>query len=151
MRSILEDNKDVNVIVFPSLALIDQFQRDYVDKPEFKHYWTDYKRICFCSLEEDEVKGYRQVKRFTCTTKPSKLRRYFREEGKKLVLTTYQSLKNFADFIKNRKQKIDRMYYDEAHHTTGSKLEKRCLKTKPSWNVSTKRSSIRPPRQPERY
>ena len=36
--SIIEDNQKINIIIFPSLGLINQFNLDYIINPEFVDY-----------------------------------------------------------------------------------------------------------------
>ena len=115
--SILEDGQYVNVIVFPSLALIEQYVRDYLLKGVFKDFWKLYHIVCFCS--STCIPG-----QIDCHTDKTKLRNFLQQPGKRLVLVTYQSLGNFVEVVTQNKVRIHRLIYDEAHHSVGTEYQK---------------------------
>ena len=55
--SILEDEQRINIIVFPSLGLINQYNLDYIINPKFIHFWEKYNILSFCSEDEKKLKN----------------------------------------------------------------------------------------------
>jgi hypothetical protein len=47
--SIFDDDQEINVIVFPSLGLINQFNNDYILSEDFMEYFKEYDCISVCS------------------------------------------------------------------------------------------------------
>ena len=91
--SILDDNKKINVIVFPSLGLINQFNSDYIVNPEFTSYWKNYSVLSFCSEDEKKMKNKRI--KITYTTNKTTLLSCLKKD-KVLITVTYQSFeKNY--------------------------------------------------------
>ena len=118
--SILEDKQPINIIVFPSLGLINQFNLDYIINPKFINYWKDYDKLSFCSDDERKLKN-KSIK-ITYTTSERTLNQFLKKD-KVIITVTYQSLEKFVKIIKEKKIKINRLYYDEAHHTIGNKIQ----------------------------
>ena len=54
--SILNFKYYLNVIVFPSLGLIEQYNRDYVNNADFEGYWSEYEILSFCSDDDKNLK-----------------------------------------------------------------------------------------------
>ena len=54
--SILEDGKILNIIVFPSLGLINQFNNDYILSKEFRLLFKDYNCLSVFSESENKLK-----------------------------------------------------------------------------------------------
>ena len=56
--SLFIDNLDINVIVFPSLGLINQYTNDYIlnEDPIFSDSFSQYKCLAFCSDDESKLK-----------------------------------------------------------------------------------------------
>ena len=120
-KSILDDNKQRNVIVFPSLGLINQYIKDYINNPDFIKYWKTYAFSSFCS-EDEKKHTYKQIKSSTNTK--TLLNILVKSDTQKvLILVTYQSFEKFSETIKDNEIRINRLYYDEAHHTVGSKIK----------------------------
>ena len=115
--SILEDAELVNVMVFPSLVLIEQYVRDYILTGVFKDLWTSYRIICFCSSKFIPRK-------IDCHTDTEELGRFLKQAGKRLVLVTYNSLGKFVDVVKKNRVRIHRLIYDEAHHSVSKEWKK---------------------------
>lgn len=119
--SIFDDNQPVNVIVFPSLGLINQFNNDYILCEDFMDYFKEYQCLSVCSDSESKLKIKTDIIRYT--TKESIIKSYLKKAGKKLFTVTYQSLEMFMDIIVEAETTINRLYYDEAHHILGSNIQ----------------------------
>jgi superfamily II DNA or RNA helicase len=119
--SIFDDNQLVNVIVFPSLGLINQFNNDYILCEDFMDYFKVYQCLSVCSDSESKLKIKTDIIRYT--TKESIIKNYLKKGGKKLFTVTYQSLEMFMNIIVESGTNINRLYYDEAHHILGSNIQ----------------------------
>ncbi len=125
--SILEDGKILNIIVFPSLGLINQFNNDYILSKEFRLLFKDYNCLSVCSESENKLKkpliDSSKFPNIKYTTDKKIVKNYLNKKGKKLFTVTYQSLDMFMNIIVQTKTKINRLYYDEAHHILGSNIQ----------------------------
>jgi superfamily II DNA or RNA helicase len=119
--SIFDDGKQVNVIVFPSLGLINQFNNDYILCEDFIDYFKEYQCLSVCSDSESKLKIKTDIIRYT--TKESIIKSYLKKDGKKLFTVTYQSLEMFMDIIVESGTTINRLYYDESHHILGHNIQ----------------------------
>ena len=119
--SIFDDDGEVNVIVFPSLGLINQFNNDYILSKEFMKYFKEYHCLSVCSDSESKLKIKTDLIRYT--TKESIIKSTLKKEGKKLFTVTYQSLEMFMKIIVDTNTTINRLYYDEAHHILGHNIQ----------------------------
>ena len=102
---ILHENKDLSVVVFPSLALIQQYSSDYLQT--FTH------QILNISTEILDT--------IVSTTDADQIRSFLHRPEPKVILVTYQS---FDVLLACLDQKIPLIQYDEAHHTTGPECQK---------------------------
>jgi superfamily II DNA or RNA helicase len=109
---IKKEASNVSVIVFPSIALIDQFNQDY------SHEFDNMHKMSVCS--KDETCGGHTVK---YTTDADKIIKFLHKKGSKLLTVTYQSYPNFVDIIKGQSIRINHLIYDEAHRTVGDKIQ----------------------------
>ena len=130
--SIFTDNKDINVIVFPSLGLINQFNNDYILNKDFMAYFKQYECISVCSDTDKKLDKPIKIDKslfpnIRYTTDKRIINSTLKKKGKKLYTVTYQSLELFVSCIINPDIKADttinRLYYDEAHHILGSKTQ----------------------------
>jgi superfamily II DNA or RNA helicase len=97
------------IAVFPTIALITQFNSDYISNDLGKNL---FKVLSVCSRNElDKTK----CKEVSFTTDPKEIYSFVNTKGQKLVCCTYQSLTNFADSL--GETKVDYCFFDEAHHT----------------------------------
>ena len=119
--SIFEDGKELNVIVFPSLGLINQFNNDYILSKDFMEYFKEYKCLSVCSDSESKLKIKSDIIKYT--TNENKIKSTLKKSGKKLITVTYQSLEMFMNIIVSMDIRINRLYYDEAHHILGSAIQ----------------------------
>jgi len=119
---LLDDCKKRNVIVFPSLGLINQYCNDYALSSEepFKSGFDKLKCLSFCSDNDDKLKTRGEIIFTTCE---NKLKRFFKKSGNKTVLVTYQSFENFINICIDNHIKIDKLIFDEAHHIVGDKIQ----------------------------
>ena len=106
-RIILERNHPLSVVVFPSLALIRQFTKDYL----IGNIRTD----CLLNVSSDE-----ELKDITGTTDPAQIHRFLNnpktKHQQKIICVTYQSLDVLLSSIGDTK--IGIACFDEAHRTT---------------------------------
>ena len=91
-------NKDLVVYVFPSLSLIEQFYKDYLDKIK------NVKILKICSERES-------------TTDVNDIKTFLLNQSKKIICITYHSFKTLLDNLGD--VKINVCIFDEAHHAVG--------------------------------
>jgi superfamily II DNA or RNA helicase len=113
---IIHEKKDLSVVVFPSLALIQQYWGEYIDKCLPKKY----KKINISSLEERDKDSKEII--IESITDPKKIKLFLKGKGPKIVLVTYQSLDVLLSCLEG--QKIGIICYDEAHHITSPEYQK---------------------------
>ena len=94
----INKNQNLIVYVFPSLALIEQFNTDYM-------FDFDKQFLLKISSEDDS------------TTNPKHIKTFLKIKENKIILITYQSFNVLLDNLK--KIKIDICHFDEAHHSVG--------------------------------
>jgi len=106
---ILEMKRNLSVVIFPSIALVQQFDRDYLQ--QFPDLLNGYKTLKVCSLAEV---GY--------TTDPDELQNFIEEnhDELKIIAITYQSFSLLKDLSI---MKADIMVFDEAHHVVGNEIQ----------------------------
>jgi len=122
--SIFNDEKNLNVIVFPSLGLINQYNNDYFnnDNEFFNQNFSNYQCLAFCS--DDEGKLNIKNDRIKYTTKQSILDKFLKKSNcKKIILVTYQSFEKFINECIKHQTIIDYLIWDEAHHILGEKIQ----------------------------
>jgi superfamily II DNA or RNA helicase len=106
-RVVIEQKKSLSVIVFPSLALIRQFTKDYLGDIDAKLY-----SLLNVSSEE--------LAHITSTTDPAQILHFLNnpktKSQKKIICVTYQSLQVLLDNLGD--SKIGLACFDEAHRTT---------------------------------
>ena len=95
--SMFIDNLNFNVIVFPSLGLINQYCNDYIlnQGEPFKTEFSKFKCLAFCSDDERKLKF--NTKKIKYTTKEVVLKKFIDQLGNKLVVVTYQSFEKFIN------------------------------------------------------
>jgi superfamily II DNA or RNA helicase len=116
---IVTNKYNLNVIVFPSLALMAQFNRDYLLNPEWLEFMNNFKFINICSLTEDLRKLDVQ-----CTTDKPVIVNFLRNKSPKIIAVTYQSYHIFVDIVKDIGIHVNLLQYDEAHHMVGDQAQK---------------------------
>lgn len=95
-------NNDLSVFVFPSLSLVDQFYTDYLYKNK--------QNVLRISSDANS------------TTNPKKIMIFLDKNIKKIICTTYQSLKILLNNLNGHK--IGVCCFDEAHHSVGKTYQK---------------------------
>ncbi len=115
----MNHDEDLLVIVFPSIALITQFNNDYVLNDEWKHLTNKFKYMSICSKNELDDNIYN----IKYTTDEDIIQKFITNKKKKIITCTYQSLDTFFNAINNTDKQIGLMIYDEAHHIIGSKIQ----------------------------
>jgi superfamily II DNA or RNA helicase len=112
-RVILEHNYPLSVVVFPSLALIRQFTKDYLGDIDGKLYG-----LLNVSSEE--------LAHITSTTDTAQIQHFLNnpktKHQQKIICVTYQSLAVLLHSIGDTK--IGMTCFDEAHHTTSDSCKK---------------------------
>ena len=126
--SIFDDNQLVNIIVFPSLGLINQFNNDYILCEDFMDYFKVYQCLSVCSDSDKKLNPPEKIDKsrfpnIKYTTDKRQIISTLKKDGKKLFTVTYQSLEMFMDIIVETGTSINRLYYDEAHHILGSNIQ----------------------------
>ena len=106
-NDILYHQKKLNIIVFPSLALINQYSSDYYE------YFNDYNIINISSEILPTIKS---------TTNTSTIKKFLNRKNHKLVLVTYQSFDVLLNCIETKN--FGSVYYDEAHHVVSPEYRK---------------------------
>lgn len=119
---IFNDNEPINVIVFPSLGLINQYCNDYILSCEelFKIKFERYDCLAFCSDDEKKL-----IKKdiILFTTKERMLKNFFKQKKHKIILVTYQSFEKFIQICIDTTIIIHNIIFDEAHHIIGDKIQ----------------------------
>ena len=98
-----------NIVVFPTLALIEQFEHDYL--PEFRKVGVKCLRVC--SKKEAEN-----------TTQPEEILEFFNEGQRGTIVVTYKSLQLVTKILQKYKTQIQYFFFDEAHHVTENQTKK---------------------------
>ena len=112
----------MNVIVFPSLGLINQYCNDYALScvEPFKTEFEKYKCLAFCSDDDGKLKSKGAI---TFTTNEKNLHKFLKTKDNKIILVTYQSFEKFIDICIDLKIHLNNLIYDEAHHIVGDKIQ----------------------------
>jgi superfamily II DNA or RNA helicase len=101
---VLNQKKDLSIIVFPSLALIRQYTNDYLQVIQSR---KSHKILNISSeILED----------FTSTTDPLEIKKFLKFKKQKIICITYQSLETLISNI--GPNIIGLACFDEAHRTT---------------------------------
>ena len=105
---IIHEKKELSVVVFPSLALINQYSADYLNNKHFnKHKTINISSEMLPTIES--------------TTDPKQIGMFLKSKGSKIILVTYQSYKVLLDCLDGTK--IGLVCYDEAHHVVSPECQ----------------------------
>ena len=110
---IIHEKKKLSVAVFPSLALIIQYSRDYLNHEEYKKHFKKHETINISSEMLADVES---------TTDPKEIKTFLKKKGSKIILVTYQSYQVLLDNLDGNK--IGLVCYDEAHHVVSPECQK---------------------------
>ena len=113
INTIIHSKQNLSVIVFPSLALINQFSSDYIHNDKYSKHFKRDKIINVSSETLDNVES---------TTDVKKIKKFLQYKVPKIVLVTYQSYDVLLNSLENTK--IGLVCYDEAHHVVGIECQK---------------------------
>lgn len=102
---------NLSVIVFPTISLVTQFNKDYILNNDFISFLNDYNILSICS--KDEIHN----KKIKYTTNETDIKMFLGRKNKKIITVTYKSYEKLVNIIKSNKFKLDVLFYDEAHHT----------------------------------
>jgi len=115
---------DFSVLVFPSIALVTQFNRDYLLNPKWEDLTDKYKIMSICSKDELKDDLEHNVIYTTDNDKISKFLEKQEKQEKQIITVTYQSLQTFITSLKEVSVLVELMIFDEAHHIIGNKCQK---------------------------
>ena len=116
------DKVKLTVLVFPSLGLINQYNKDYILRNEFPFTeFNNYNILSFCSEKENTFNEFIDVK---ITTDIDILLNFLLNNNNKIITVTYQSFDKFVICCINNNIKIDGSVYDEAHNVLGENIQK---------------------------
>jgi superfamily II DNA or RNA helicase len=101
---VLREEKPLSVVVFPSLALVQQFSTDYL----MGSYIDQFANYAVLNVSSEHLVDVRS------TTDAGLIRKFCEQTNPKLILVTYQSLEVLLTNMGGRT--LDLICYDEAHH-----------------------------------
>ena len=121
--SLFQDNQNLNVIVFPSLGLINQYNNDYFLNQDniFKDNFNNFQCLAFCSDDESKLKI--KSDKIKYSTSDNTLKTFIKKKEKKIILVTYQSFEKFINVCISINIQINRLLFDEAHNLVGEKIQ----------------------------
>jgi len=122
--SIFNDDKNINVIVFPSQDLINQYNKEFInnDNKIFKENFANYECLVFYS--DHEYKLNIKNNKIKYTTKQNILDKFLKKTNcKKIILVTYQSFKKFINECIKVNILIDKLIWDETHHIFDEEIQ----------------------------
>ena len=121
--SLFKDNQNLNVIVFPSLGLINQYNNDYFlnSNTIFKDNFDNFQCLAFCSDDESKLKC--KSNKIKYSTSDNTLKTFIKKKEKKIILVTYQSFEKFINICISNNIRINRLLFDEAHNLIGEKIQ----------------------------
>ena len=116
----MNSKNNLSIIVFPSLALIEQFNIDYINSPEWLELTKKFKYMSVCSASE----CLDSTHKIHYTTDKERISNFLEGDKRKILSVTYQSFETLSECIKDSSVGIDLLIYDEAHHVVGSTIQK---------------------------
>jgi superfamily II DNA or RNA helicase/SAM-dependent methyltransferase len=116
-------NFETSVIIFPSIGLITQFNRDYIIKYDYP-----YSSLSICSkdeLNESNLSDKECVTRLNLkvTTDESHIIKFIETNESYLILCTFQSLETLSQILNKKCIMVNLIIYDEAHHIVGDNTQ----------------------------
>ena len=112
---IIHAKKELSVIVFPSLALINQYSADYLKNAEYATHFKGHKMLNVSSEKLENVQS---------TTDRKEIEKFLKLKSKKIILVTYQSYQVLLGCLNDNDKKIGLVCYDEAHHIVSPETQK---------------------------
>ena len=101
------------IVVFPSLALITQFRKSYLENPDWSEAFPELRYIETLSVCTEQES----------TTNHDEIESFLQESEQSIMCVTYASFELLTARIKNAKRDIDMIIYDEAHHVVGQQFQ----------------------------
>ena len=117
----------INLIVFPSIALITQFNADYINTCISS---GKFKTLSICSKNELDNSEYKE---FSYTTKTSDIQSFINKKSHKIICCTYQSLTTLTESLGNTK--IQFAIFDEAHRSESTTIKPLIYKDNPFFQL----------------
>jgi len=115
-KLLVERKRKLSVIAFPSIALIDQFNLDYLLNDTWAPYLQNISLLSICSRKEFHEKNHIRY----CTDEKTILNFLQADSSEfKICCVTYQSFPTLMKCL----PVIDFIVYDEAHHILGEKIQ----------------------------
>ena len=108
MRCLLEAKnrgKRLQVMVMPSIALMSQFNDDYISK------YDGFETMSICCKDDTEAQNV------NFTTEKETICELLRRNRSKIILCTYQSLHTLVECLEETNKLVDVAMFDEAHHS----------------------------------
>ena len=114
-KTIVYYQKNLSVIVFPNIGLIDQFNMDYLLNPQWVNTLSVFAKLSVCSKKEFHAENH-----IPYATQPLAIREFLKNQSQpKIICITYQSFPTLFDIG----PQIDYIIFDEAHHVIGDKIQ----------------------------
>jgi superfamily II DNA or RNA helicase len=125
--TIIGQNKNLSVVVVPSLALIQQFYDDYLSSLKKPKELSKHKLLNVSSKSEKDLLGTDVITlddiHISCTTDPSEIKQFLNsnQKSKKIICVTYQSLDVLIANLDGHI--LGLTCFDEAHRTASHKYK----------------------------
>jgi superfamily II DNA or RNA helicase len=104
LRLITDNTHAISIIVFPRIALVEQFKKDYLENADFQSAMSSIASLCICSDDN-------------ATTNKQEIRSFIESDAsRKLFCITYQSLEILIGILESSDLIPDLVLFDEAHH-----------------------------------
>ena len=117
----ISQNYNFSVFVFPSIALITQFNKDYLQDKTW-NITTNTMSVC----SKEEIKNLKSkpsiIAKSLFTTDTTKISQFLSNNNKKIVSVTYDSYKTLIASITDTGCYPDITNFDEAHHVVENKV-----------------------------
>ena len=124
-------NGSISLFVFPSIALVTQFNSDYIIGTVHKNH---YRTMSICS--RNELDNTPESKDVRYTTNPQEISSFIiaNKNSPTIICCTYQSLQTFVDSTPQDFE-IGFVAFDEGHRSSSSKHRKLIFSNKPFYTV----------------
>jgi superfamily II DNA or RNA helicase len=120
IATIISLKKKINVVVVPSLALVQQFYDDYLRRDVVPKELQGHAILNVSSKTKADLLGcatdLEDIK-VDCTTEPSVIKEFLRSDSSKIICVTYQSLNTLIENLDGLT--IGLACFDEAHNSVG--------------------------------
>ena len=128
-------NNNLNLFVFPSIALITQFNKDYIFN-DIEHEIFSLLSICskneLTSSDNTDKKNFKKLK---YTTSEKDIIKFINKNTPKLICCTYQSLSTFITCCLDTNITVDFVCFDEAHRTESDTITEDIYSNNTFYNI----------------